>query len=692
MINTNTGLQPVNVVEDTPKGREFHDKIQTNGNVRPTNVRNTGRGRNTNGRGIVPTSGRNTGRGGNSNGRGMTGRGGINRYVANTAHDGNGERTTQIVRANEPDTGIEDNEKHDTNEEDILVGKHNETNLEDIPENGEEDFNMIVDPETGGIEENTLKEGWTKVGAKTADKEGRETGRDRQKQQISEMKYCHETEENEETEREEERTWVFDNIEETTEENLKEMIETCGGEVLTTKKMEKGGIAVTMRERDAVAAMSDIKDYCAKKKYRIHIPKNQLQGSANIFVRNLNTNSTAKDIVGMIEEEGVKVLDLYLIRNKMTSRFTGLAKAVLLGNSIMNKWINEGRGNLGGVRRPMERERKAKKCNNCLRYNHKSEDCPTGKQCRKCGSSKHIAKDCDTPKEEVAKQCLYCRKEGHVSRECEIRREEEKEERKQHRKDQTIKIRTVWQRRPEKRETKKNQDMDNSFESNITATTNVSSLTRTVNADVVEMMKQEMMDTQGRINEGLKETQTKWQREIQETLENIKNKEELNTAKEDKETIKDIVKHMKEEFKQQQKENVQSMTIEFDRQKREINKEWEKRMDLQKRSDKVWDKRIKEQHESTMIIVKKMIEQFTEVMNKRPTNRTKRKIEEEDENMEEQGEIEEMNIEEERTKLRRRVTVTQEALEALEIKQKKEKKQEGMVTRKLRIPTYKNLK
>ena len=61
--------------------------------------------------------------------------------------------------------------------------------------------------------------------------------------------------------------------------------------------------------------------------------------------------------------------------------------------------------------------------------------------------------------------------------------------------------------------------------------------------------------------------------------------------------------------------------------------------------------------------------------------------------MEEQGEREEMSIEDERTKLRRRVAVTQEALEALETKQKKEKeKGVVMVTRKLWIPTYTNLK
>ena len=75
MINTNTGLQPVTIVDDTPKGREFHDKGQTNGHIRPPTERNTGRGRNTNGRGITITSGRDAGRGRNPNGRGTAGRG-----------------------------------------------------------------------------------------------------------------------------------------------------------------------------------------------------------------------------------------------------------------------------------------------------------------------------------------------------------------------------------------------------------------------------------------------------------------------------------------------------------------------------------------------------------------------------------------------------------------------------------------
>ena len=140
------------------------------------------------------------------------------------------------------------------------------------------------------------------------------------------------------------------------------------------------------------------------------------------------------------------------------------------------------------------------------------------------------------------------------------------------------------------------------------------------------------------------------------------------------------------------------MAIEFDRQKRERDNEWQRRMELQKRNDKTWDKRIKEQHESNMTIVKKMMGQFADVLNKRPINITKRKIEnttkEEEEKLEEQGEGENMSIEDGRTKLRRKVVVTQDALEALEIKQKKEKEKVGvgMETRKLRIPTYKNLK
>ena len=67
------------------------------------------------------------------------------------------------------------------------------------------------------------------------------------------------------------------------------------------------------------------------------------------------------------------------IRNKETGNFTGLIKAILLGNNTMHKWIENEKANLGGVRQPIERERKAQKHNNCYRYGHNMGECRAGK-------------------------------------------------------------------------------------------------------------------------------------------------------------------------------------------------------------------------------------------------------------------------------------------------------------------------
>ena len=69
----------------------------------------------------------------------------------------------------------------------------------------------------------------------------------------------------------------------------------------------------------------------------IHTPKHMLQGCAKLFIRNYNATISAEEIVTMIEEAGVRVVDLYLIRKKQTGYFTGLVKATLLGNNIMDK-------------------------------------------------------------------------------------------------------------------------------------------------------------------------------------------------------------------------------------------------------------------------------------------------------------------------------------------------------------------
>ena len=92
----------------------------------------------------------------------------------------------------------------------------------------------------------------------------------------------------------------------------------------------------------------------------------------------------------------------------------------------MNKWLEDKNANLGGVRRPIERERKSHACNNRFRFNHKMDECPYGKQCRKFGSNDHIATECKEKKETMMLTCGYCRIKGHKSKEYETRIEKEK--------------------------------------------------------------------------------------------------------------------------------------------------------------------------------------------------------------------------------------------------------------------------
>ena len=96
-----------------------------------------------------------------------------------------------------------------------------------------------------------------------------------------------------------------------------------------------------MEGKNAVAKMINLKDFFAEKKIRTHIPKNMLQGCAKVFIRSYNATISAEEIVTTIEEAGVRVVDLYLIRKKQTVYFTGLVKAKLLSNNIMNKWLED---------------------------------------------------------------------------------------------------------------------------------------------------------------------------------------------------------------------------------------------------------------------------------------------------------------------------------------------------------------
>lgn len=198
---------------------------------------------------------------------------------------------------------------------------------------------------------------------------------------------------------------------------------------------------------------------------------------------------------------------MYMIRNKVSGRFTGLAKITLLGNNLMNDWLEKGKVVLGRVRRPIERERKSKKCNNFYRFGDLMDSCTFGKQCRTCGSNEHLAVDCKTSPTTLATMCRYCRVEGHVSRECATRRNDEKLKRINYRKDQNVQICTAWHGRPTIATT---PDTNHKHLEDVIA--NISSITETVR--ICDLLKREVF-------EKLADNQLKWQEEIQLILTKI---------------------------------------------------------------------------------------------------------------------------------------------------------------------------
>ena len=84
-----------------------------------------------------------------------------------------------------------------------------------------------------------------------------------------------------------------------------------------------------------------------------------LQGSVQVFIMNLHINTRAWQIIKFLENAGVKVMDIYMIQNEISGKFRGLVKTTLLGNNVMDNWLENGKAILGGVRRPIKRERKS---------------------------------------------------------------------------------------------------------------------------------------------------------------------------------------------------------------------------------------------------------------------------------------------------------------------------------------------
>ena len=92
-----------------------------------------------------------------------------------------------------------------------------------------------------------------------------------------------------------------------------------------------------IKEKNAVATMSKIKDMCSKEKIRMHMAKNFLEGAAKVLLKNLSSDSAPAEIVNLIEEAGAKVKDSRLMKNKETKRLAGLAKAMLVSSITLSK-------------------------------------------------------------------------------------------------------------------------------------------------------------------------------------------------------------------------------------------------------------------------------------------------------------------------------------------------------------------
>ena len=189
-------------------------------------------------------------------------------------------------------------------------------------------------------------------------------------------------------------------------------------------KLARGGLAVNLAAETAVAAMCAVQDWSARNKFRNHIPKNLLNGTARLMIRNFYFGTTAMDIVKMIQAQGVEVVDLYMLRNDYGT-FRGSVKITVRGNDTVQYILDQRRILLKGVYRPVEPQTKMKNCNNCGKF-HLAKDCKVGKQCRKCGSEEHLAKDCPITKDELSQMCSYCHSTDHSTTTCEVRKEDEK--------------------------------------------------------------------------------------------------------------------------------------------------------------------------------------------------------------------------------------------------------------------------
>ena len=155
------------------------------------------------------------------------------------------------------------------------------------------------------------------------------------------------------------------------------------------------------------------------------------------------------------------------------------------------------------------------------------------------------------------------------------------------------------------------------------------------------------------LKEILKEAQLNWQEEMKELIKMIKTPEiteEREIAKKEKEdiTINNVIMEMKEEFKVQTTQN---------------NIEWERRLEMQKRSDDEWDRRMKVQHVETKATITTMMKTMKEILANHRNN--KRKSEETEYNSDMDLDMNTVEDKESHVQLRRKVISSEQTIRDL---------------------------
>jgi flagellar biosynthesis GTPase FlhF len=321
-------------------------------------------------------------------------------------------------------------------------------------------------------------------------------------------------------------SWIFDNVGNTTIDEIAFQIKEAGGEIEgELRKLDKGGIVAVFSNKTAPTAMCKIADWCAISKVRCHLPKSILQGTVRMVIKNLPIDYDADDVVDALREEGLEILELYMFKNSR-NQTTGMVKATVKGSTKVKEWLERGRGEIKGARVGVERQRAARACFNCNKIGHLIADCKEAKKCKQCGQEGHLKAECKADAEELANKCSYCFEEEHRRGECKKKREDEREEREKFKQEQKDPVfNNPWKKIAPSNEVKEEEKKES-----------------------MEEMKEELRK---QIKEEMKEIKKEMMKEIMKEM--VK---EIGSHMREmmKEIMKDVVEMVKKEMMKQQKQ------------------------------------------------------------------------------------------------------------------------------------------